>query len=131
MRIDAWRKKIDAIDTAMLHLLNLRAELALEVGRLKNQRGVGLRVPVREQQILGRMKRLNSGPLSDASVEKIYQAILDESIRTQESSGYRSAALSTSRTLPAVSSPAIRLIPGFARKNRSHCASATGCESTR
>ena len=33
MDISDWRKKIDAIDTAMLQLINLRAGLALEVGR--------------------------------------------------------------------------------------------------
>jgi chorismate mutase-like protein len=105
MRINDWRRKIDAIDTAMLHLLNLRAELALEVGRLKDQHDVGLRVPAREQQILARMKRLNSGPLSDQSVEKIYQMILDESIHTQEKNGYGKA-----RSLRATSarSPARR-----------------------
>jgi len=87
MKIKNWRKKIDAIDTAMLHLLNLRAELALEVGRLKGERGLALRVPAREQEILSRMKRLNAGPLAEESVEKIYQLILDESIRTQERNG--------------------------------------------
>ena len=91
MRINDWRRKIDAIDTAMLHLLNLRAELALEVGRLKNLHGVSLRVPAREQQILGRMKRLNSGPLSNQSIEKIYQMILYESIHTQEKNGFGKA----------------------------------------
>src|SRR4029077_6134170 len=84
MKIKNWRKKIDAIDNAMLQLLNLRTELALEVGRLKGEQGLQLRVPAREHQILTRMKRLNPGPLSEASVAKIYQLILDESIRTQE-----------------------------------------------
>lgn len=87
MRINDWRRKIDAIDTVMLHLLNLRAELALEVGQLKGQRGIALRVPAREQEILARMKRLNSGPLEDLSVERIYQIILVESIHTQEVNG--------------------------------------------
>ena len=63
MKIHNWRKKIDAIDSAMLQLLNLRTELALEVGRLKGEQGVQLRVPARERQILARMKRLNPGPL--------------------------------------------------------------------
>ena len=87
MKIKNWRKKIDAIDNAMLQLLNLRTELALEVGRLKGEQGLQLRVPAREHQILTRMKRLNPGPLSEASVGKIYQLILDESIRTQERNG--------------------------------------------
>ena len=86
MKIDDWRRKIDAIDTAMLHLLNLRTELALEVGRLKNEEGVALRVPEREQEILTRMKQLNPGPLDDEAIEKIYQLIFDESMRTQRAS---------------------------------------------
>jgi chorismate mutase-like protein len=87
MKIDDWRRKIDAIDTAMLHLLNLRTELALEVGKLKGQAGLVLRVPEREREILDRMKALNPGPLDGKSVERIYQNILDESIRTQEANG--------------------------------------------
>ncbi|HWG59082.1 MAG TPA: chorismate mutase [Candidatus Acidoferrales bacterium] len=83
MRIDDWRRKIDAIDTALLHLLNLRTELAIEVGKLKGDQGVALRVPAREREILTRMAGLNPGPLDKDAVEKIYQVILDESIRTQ------------------------------------------------
>lgn len=87
MKIDDWRRKIDAIDTAMLHLLSLRTELALEVGKLKGQAGLVLRVPEREREILNRMKALNPGPLDSKAVERIYQMILDESIRTQVLNG--------------------------------------------
>ncbi|MGH9736047.1 MAG: chorismate mutase [Candidatus Acidiferrales bacterium] len=87
MKIDDWRRKIDAIDTAMLHLLNLRTELALEVGHLKGQAGLVLRVPKREREILDRMKTLNPGPLDAPAIERIYQNILDESIRTQVRDG--------------------------------------------
>jgi chorismate mutase len=82
------REAVQLHDTALLHLLNLRTELALEVGRLKADEGVSLRVPAREQEILSRMKALNPGPLAIDSVAKIYQAILDESIRTQQQYGY-------------------------------------------
>ena len=88
MKIDDWRRKIDAIDTALLHLLNLRTELALEVGRLKSEEGVSLRALVREQEILTRMRELNPGPLDNEAVAKIYQLILDLSIRTQELDRY-------------------------------------------
>jgi len=84
MNIDDWRRKIDAIDTALLQLLNLRAGLALEVGKLKNQGGVALRSPRREKAILSRMKSLNRGPLDDQAVEEIYQEILDQSRRAQK-----------------------------------------------
>ena len=88
MKIDDWRRKIDAIDTAMLHLLNLRAELALEVGRMKKDEGVALRVPEREREILERMKQLNPGPLDGKAIDRIYGALLSESIRMQELHGF-------------------------------------------
>jgi chorismate mutase-like protein len=94
LKIGDWRTKIDAIDTTLLHLLNVRAAFALEVGKLKGEAGMLLRVPAREQEILSRMKKLNPGPLDSEAVEKIYQLILDESIRIQESHGYRAAATS-------------------------------------
>jgi chorismate mutase len=98
LKIGDWRTKIDAIDTTLLHLLNVRAAFALEVGKLKGEAGMLLRVPAREQEILSRMKKLNPGPLDGEAVEKIYQLILDESIRIQESHGYGAAA---SRTVTA------------------------------
>jgi chorismate mutase len=94
MKIGDWRTKIDAIDTTLLHLLNVRAAFALEVGRLKGEAGVPLRVPAREQEILSRMKNVNPGPLDGEAVEKIYELILSESIRVQESYGYGTAGLS-------------------------------------
>jgi len=87
IKIGDWRAKIDAIDTTLLHLLNVRAGFALEVGRLKGARGIALRVPAREQEILTRMKKLNPGPLDSEAVGKIYSQILHESIRVQADHG--------------------------------------------
>jgi chorismate mutase len=84
MDIADWRRKIDEIDTAMLQLLNRRAEHSLEVARLKNLEGLALRAPARERAIVSRMKRLNSGPFDAQAIGKIYGLILAESIRTQE-----------------------------------------------
>ncbi len=94
LKIGDWRTKIDAIDTTLLHLLNVRAAFALEVGKLKGEAGLLLRVPEREREILSRMKKLNPGPLDGEAVEKIYQLILDESMRIQQSHGYGAAARS-------------------------------------
>ncbi len=88
MDISGWRKKIDAIDTAMLQLINLRAELALEVGRLKRDNGIALRARGREQEIVARMKRANPGPLDGAAVAKIYTLIVKECINAQRTHGF-------------------------------------------
>ena len=93
MKIGDWRAKIDAIDTTLLHLLNVRAGFALEVGRLKGESGLALRVPAREREILSRMTQLNPGPLDAVAVERIYQQILDESIRIQVQHGLGKAEL--------------------------------------
>ena len=84
MKIEGWRRKIDAIDTKLLHLLNSRAELSLEVGRWKCEQGMSFRSPARERAIITRMKKMNSGPFDAAAVAKIYKLIVAESIRMQE-----------------------------------------------
>ena len=87
MKIDGWRRKIDQIDAALLHLLNLRAELAVEAGRVKDEEGISLRVPAREQEILQRMKESNPGPFDAEAIDRIYRLILAESVRAQELDG--------------------------------------------
>jgi len=100
MKIGDWRTKIDAIDTTLLHLLNVRAAFALEVGRLKGLRGMALRVPQREQEILGRLKQLNPGPLDERAIEEIYAAILGESIRIQAEHGFGTVKIAASSPRP-------------------------------
>jgi chorismate mutase-like protein len=84
MTISDWRKKIDEIDTVLLQLLNLRTEFAVEVARLKEEEGLSLCAPEREQKVIGGMKNLNDGPLDGEAVTRIFRAIMDESRRIQE-----------------------------------------------
>ena len=92
MDITDWRKKIDEVDTAVLHLLNLRAGFAIEVGRLKGEGGLSLRTPERERQIVERMQAQNPGPLDGEAVAQIYDAIVRQCIRAQEQSRGKQAA---------------------------------------
>jgi len=84
MTISDWRKKIDEIDTVLLQLLNLRTEFAVEVARLKEEEGLSLCAPEREQKVIAGMKNLNDGPLDGEAVTRIFRAIMDESRRIQE-----------------------------------------------
>jgi chorismate mutase-like protein len=94
MDISDWRKKIDEVDTAVLHLLNLRAGFAIEVGRLKGEGGLSLRTPERERQIVERMQAQNPGPLDGEAVAQIYDAIVKQCIRAQEKDRSAEAAKS-------------------------------------
>jgi chorismate mutase-like protein len=86
MDISDWRKKIDEVDAAVLKLVNLRADMAIEIGKLKSQEGIGLRTPTREREIVERMQQANPGPLDAESIERIYETIVNQCIRAQERS---------------------------------------------
>jgi chorismate mutase len=86
MDIGDWRKKIDEVDAAVLKLLNLRADMAIQIGKLKAVEGIGLRTPTREREIVERMQAANPGPLDAEAIEGIYETIVNQCIRAQERS---------------------------------------------
>lgn len=69
-----YREQIDAIDEQILSLVNQRAKLAHEIGRLKED-GVIYR-PEREAQILRRLQSNNPGPLPDIAISHIFRAVM-------------------------------------------------------
>ncbi len=68
------RDQIDAIDSEILKLVNQRAQLATEIGHLK-QDGV-IYKPEREAQVLRRLIEENTGPLSSEAVSNIFRAVV-------------------------------------------------------
>jgi chorismate mutase len=96
MDISDWRKKIDEVDAAVLELLNLRAGMAIQIGKLKAQEGIGMRTPTREREIVVRMQSLNPGPLDGEEIARIYEAIVNQCIRAQGRSRSGNSAQSAS-----------------------------------
>ena len=70
------RKKIDDLDTEILTLLNRRAEVALGIREHKKENFVGVYDPKRENEIEKKLRRLNTGPLSDDSILGVYREII-------------------------------------------------------
>ncbi|MEM7008260.1 MAG: prephenate dehydratase [Thermodesulfobacteriota bacterium] len=73
---DKLRKKIDSLDDEILALLNERGDIALEIRKLKAQNSVDVYDPVREKLIEKKLRQLNSGPLTDESVLRIFREII-------------------------------------------------------
>ncbi|HSD59464.1 MAG TPA: prephenate dehydratase [Burkholderiales bacterium] len=72
-RLKELRDRIDQLDDEILRLLNRRAQLAQEIGRLKD--GSVYR-PEREAQILQRLAASNDGPLSGETIGRLFAEIM-------------------------------------------------------
>ena len=83
MDIEHWRKEIDEIDAELLRLLNMRARLAVKVGALKQAAHLPFCDPDRERTVLRRLQEINSGPLDERAVGKLFRRIIRESRRVE------------------------------------------------
>ena len=77
------RQKIDALDEALVRLLNARAACALEIGRVKKHAGLPVYQPSREAEVLGHVQAINPGPLDDGAVRRLFERIIDEARRLE------------------------------------------------
>jgi len=81
--IDGFRKQIDLLDDTLLRIFNERAQIALEIGRIKKELGLAIFDPGREKRIFSRMKANNPGPLDDEAVGRLFERVIDESRRLE------------------------------------------------
>jgi chorismate mutase/prephenate dehydratase len=73
------REQIDALDRQIVHLLNERARLAIEVGHVKATAGRPLHDPERETEVLRRVREANAAAgatLPDDEVADLYERIV-------------------------------------------------------
>ncbi|HIE44519.1 MAG TPA: prephenate dehydratase [Candidatus Omnitrophica bacterium] len=84
MDIQRLRKEIDKIDKEILRLLNKRAEVAVQIGKIKKEKGFSLYCPLREKNLINTLIKKNEGPLPPESIENIYREILSASVNLQK-----------------------------------------------
>jgi chorismate mutase len=79
------RKDVDQIDRQLVDLLDRRSARSLEIGSLKNNLGMELHSPEREDQIFKNILNTNLKNISEESLKRIYSLIIEESLRIQKS----------------------------------------------
>jgi chorismate mutase len=89
-RLEDLRKKIDALDDALVRLLNARAACALEIGRVKKRIGLAIYQPSREAEVLDHVQHLNPGPLDDGAIRRLFERVIDEARRLERIADARS-----------------------------------------
>jgi chorismate mutase-like protein len=83
MTLEDVRVQIDAVDRQLVRLLNQRAELVNEVGKIKHAAGLEIYAPEREERLLRKLVDLNSeqqGRLTERSIRAIYREIMSAAL---------------------------------------------------
>ncbi len=84
MDLSALRKKIDGLDARIIGLLNDRAAITLSIGQEKIKNKKPIYAPDREQDVLKRIRKLNSGPIKNEAAEAIYREIMSASLALEK-----------------------------------------------
>ena len=84
MSLNKLRKQVDSIDKKITGLLNARAKVILNVGKLKEKNGSSVYSPDREKQVLEGLIRMNKGPLSKDALSAIYREIMSSSLSLEK-----------------------------------------------
>jgi chorismate mutase len=81
--IDDLRVRIDEIDAQLVRLLNTRAECALAIGQQKRIAGLNVYQPGREADVLAHVQAINTGPLDNAAIRRLFERVIDEARRLE------------------------------------------------
>ena len=79
MSLEELRKRIDELDHQLVKLLNERARVVVEIGRIKSQAGRPTYAPDREKQVFARIAEANQGPLLDKCLLAIWRELMSGS----------------------------------------------------
>lgn len=84
MNLEDLRRQIDVLDTQIIELLNQRAEIVVQVGKLKSVDGTPIYAPDREKAVLDKVRKANRGPLLDTTLEAIYRELMSGSFALEK-----------------------------------------------
>ena len=82
--LDALRRQIDALDSRIVDLLNERAGVVVEIGKIKQLTNVPIYAPDREKAVMDKVRRLNKGPLQDRCLEAVYRELMSGSFALEK-----------------------------------------------
>ncbi|MEK7828525.1 MAG: chorismate mutase, partial [Deltaproteobacteria bacterium] len=78
------RSKIDLIDDKILELLNKRAALVVEAGKVKREGKREIYAPEREKEIYKRLSKNNKGPFPNQALKNVFREIMSASLSLEK-----------------------------------------------
>src|ERR1700722_6048041 len=82
--LEQLRLQIDQIDAQIVDLLNSRARVVVEIGKIKQSQGTPIYAPDREKAVLDKVRKLNHGPLPDRCLEAVYRELMSGSFALEK-----------------------------------------------
>lgn len=130
MSLEEFRNEIDQLDAKLVELLNARAKIVIEVGKLKNKTDAPVYSPAREKNVFDRIASANKGPLPDKTLQSIWRELMSGSLYLERplrtgylgprgSFSHTAAVLKFGQTVEYEALPDIRAI--FEEVGKGHC----------
>ena len=79
MSLEKLRNRINELDHKLVQLLNERAQVVVEIGKLKSKTGKPIYAPDREKEVFARISETNEGPLPDRCLLAIWRELMSGS----------------------------------------------------
>ena len=79
VNLKVLRGQIDKFDLQLLELLNKRAAIASQIGKVKSEQGGDVFSASREQEVLTNILDANDGPLAEVSLRAIFRELISGS----------------------------------------------------
>ncbi len=79
MSLEELRNKINELDLKLVKLLNERARVVVDIGKLKNKTDKPIYAPDREKDVFARITEANDGPLPDKCLKAVWRELMSGS----------------------------------------------------
>ncbi|SDZ28744.1 3-deoxy-D-arabinoheptulosonate-7-phosphate synthase /chorismate mutase [Evansella caseinilytica] len=83
-QLEELRNQLDQVNLQLMELINERARLVKEIGRVKSTQGLNRFDPVRERKMLDLIAENNQGPFETSTLQHIFKQIFKASLELQE-----------------------------------------------
>ncbi len=83
-QLKSLRTHIDKLDLQILKMVNERAALASQIGRVKNNHGSDIFNPAREEEVYQNVLAANKGPLDEATIRAVFREVMSGSRALQK-----------------------------------------------
>jgi len=83
-KLEDLRENMKEKDREIIRLLNERAQISVQIGKVKGESGIDVYDPAQEARVHGYLQELNSGPLPREAVTSIFREVISASRSLQK-----------------------------------------------